>query len=52
MKKLTALVMAIILAMTVLSLTAFAGGDKVQGDKGAGSVVQNGPCPFGVDTPP
>ena len=29
-----------------------AGGGKVQGDNGAGTVSQNGPCPFGVGTPP
>ena len=52
MKKLIAVIVALILAMTVLSVSAFAGGGKVQGDKGAGTVVQNGPCPFGVDTPP
>lgn len=52
MKKLLALTIAIVFAMTMLTVTAFAGGGKVQGDKGIGTVVQNGPCPFGTDTPP
>ncbi len=52
MKKLIAVIVALILAMTVLSVSAFAGGGKVQGDNGAGTVSQNGPCPFGVGTPP
>ncbi len=52
MKMLTATVIAIVLAMSVFTVTAFAGGGQVQGDKGTGTVVQNGSCPFGVNTPP
>lgn len=52
MKKLLTLTIAVVLALTMLSVSAFAGGGKVQGDKGTGTVVQNGPCPFGTDTPP
>lgn len=52
MKKLLALTIAVVFAMTMLTVSAYAGGGKVQGDKGTGSVVQNGPCPFGTDTPP
>lgn len=52
MKKIPLLI-SVILMILILSLQpVFAGGDQVRGDKGIGSVVQNGPCPFGSDTPP
>jgi hypothetical protein len=51
-KKLTAILFAAIIATSAFSLTALAGDGKVQGDKGVGTVSQNGPCPFGAETPP
>ncbi len=47
-----ALVGVAVLTAKTLSADVLAGGDQVQGDKGAGSVEHNGSCPFGGDTPP
>lgn len=52
MKKISFIISVIILILVLSIQPIFAGGGQVQGDKGAGSVVQNGPCPFGQDTPP
>lgn len=52
MKKQVISVLIVFLAMFLLATSVFAGGGKVQGDKGSGSVNQKGPCPFGVETPP
>ena len=52
MKKLLMILLVISVIFCLAAQPAFAGGDKVRGDNGIGSVIQNGPCPFGVDTPP
>ncbi|RJR26504.1 hypothetical protein C4561_05140 [candidate division WWE3 bacterium] len=44
-------VFGFVLALALVTVSVYAGGDKVRGDNGVGEVVQEGPCPFGDDTP-
>lgn len=51
MKKLLLFLTIFTISFVVSQNAVFAGGDKVQGDLGQGVVSQEGPCPFGGDTP-
>lgn len=52
MKKIILIIVFLLtIFVSLASTSVYAGGDQVQGDKGAGEVVQDGPCPFGSDTP-
>ena len=57
MKKILSTIIALTFVAIVLASVAgvetpvSAGGDKVRGDMGQGSIIQEGPKPFGLDTP-
>ncbi len=51
MKKLFSIILVVSLIFILLVQSVFAGGGKVRGDEGQGSVNQNGPCPFGEGNP-
>ncbi|MFC1722095.1 hypothetical protein ACFL0C_00430 [Patescibacteria group bacterium] len=50
-KKTILLIAIFTLVLVATTSSVYAGGDQVQGDLGKGAVVQEGPCPFGGDTP-
>jgi len=51
MKKIFATFFVFAIALALVAQPVLAGGGQVQGDKGEGKVIQDGPCPFGGDTP-
>ena len=51
MKKLLTLIFVFAITFVLISQPVFAGGGQVVGENGEGEVAQNGPCPFGGDTP-
>lgn len=50
-KKILVALFLVVITFSSITFAVYAGGDKVQGDEGQGMVSQEGPCPFGEDTP-
>jgi hypothetical protein len=53
MKNIFTAFFALVIILALVAQPVFAGGGQVQGEKGEGEVarIQDGPCPFGGDTP-
>lgn len=51
MKKIVTFLFVASVALTLVATPVFAGGGQTTGEKGRGEVAQEGPCPFGGDTP-
>ena len=51
MKKIFATFFVFAIALALVAQPVLAGGDQMQGTKGEGEVIQDGPCLFGDDTP-
>ena len=51
MRKILILLLTLAITFYVVAQPVFAGGGQVTGEKGQGTIAQEGPCPFGGDTP-
>ena len=51
MKKIFMALFALAIILSMGTQTVLAGGGQVIGEKGEGKVIQNGPTPFGGETP-